>query len=760
MDLNTFGSFFKSDYMPHGHCYLWQPHILWTNVVSDFLIAAAYFSLPIAIMMFSVKRKDIGYNAIFLLFSLFILFCGITHVIGIFTIWHGIYGVHGVSKAITALVSVVTAMYVYKLLPTALEFPTLSQFKDVKGKLHAEVETRSLLEAELENKKLVNFVLNSIPLSTLLLDEHQNIVFYNQTFLDEFKGTYNELDNTNRLANYVKFNESDNKLVEEFLVTSPETSHQLSLNAVTISKGEPIEVVFEQTVFEDQQVILVTIKNLAEMSQIKTELVESHQRLERAISATEDGIWEWNVETGDVQYSPKLMEIIGKKGVEAPTFNDWFSHIHEDYKDKVKGAIDKHFETREKYIVEYLGIDRKQNYSWFVAIGDSIFDDAGNPIVMSGSLRNIDLTKRLEKLNRENQGFINAIYEGSSHAIWVLKVEDDNDFIFEQYNEAACNWTGIAPEQIIGKRLSKLSGTVFPEEVASKLHENYFNCATQKNKLDYIEELSITGAKAWYKTTLYPILNSEQQVIKIVGTAIDVTNEQVLLAKLKESNDYLERFAFAASHDLQEPLRKIMAFSQLLKERLKSYIENDEDANYEFSRLSNSANRMRVMIDDILKLSRINTSKLSLTKCKLSDILNEVSDTLSAKIKESNTIIKLDNAEVELYVDPTLTALLFQNIVSNAIKFQSKDVQPCIEFSVEDTEQYVSISCKDNGIGISQEFVTQIFEPFRRLHTIAEYEGSGIGLALCQQIMKVHGGSIRCESALGEGSCFTIVFNK
>jgi hypothetical protein len=112
-----FGSYFRGDYMPHGHCYLWQPHILWVNVISDLIIAAAYFSIPIALMVFIRNRPDIEHRAVFILFSAFILLCGITHLMGIWTIWQGVYGLHGIAKFTTAVVSMITAFSLYKLMP-------------------------------------------------------------------------------------------------------------------------------------------------------------------------------------------------------------------------------------------------------------------------------------------------------------------------------------------------------------------------------------------------------------------------------------------------------------------------------------------------------------------------------------------------------------------------------------------------------------------------------------------------------------------
>lgn len=891
MELNTFGSFFSGSYMPHGHCYLWQPHILWTNVISDFLIAVAYFSLPIAIMLFSSKRKDIGYNKVFILFSLFILFCGITHVISIFTIWHGIYGIHGVSKAITALVSILTAIYVYKLIPQALLMPTLDQFEETKKQLVAEQANVTALEFELTNQKFVKFVLDGLPVSTLVLNNKHQVIFFNQTFINEFQPLIEGETTSSSIFELVELQGDTFTKVSLFL-NKEDTETNAKLTVLTSLKTKedvevPIELMLNKSEFEGDSAVLMTIKNLTEMSQVKLELVESHQRLERAISATEDGIWEWDVKRSLVNYSPKLMELIGKAEIESPTFEDWFTHIHPDFRDKVQEAIKEHFSTQEIYSVEYLGLDKEGKYRWFASIGNTSFNEQGEPEIMSGSLRNIELTKNLEKLNQEKSEFLDVIFKGSSHAIWVMSVQRGNEFCYEEFNPTACNWTSTEREEVIGRTLGELTPNILPLELATRLREYYLECVRSHEKVGYIDTIPLNGSNLWFSATLYPILDEHGNVTKIVGTAlditlqkeseleleknkhflekifdstvcglylydlkehtntkvnqrytdllgynmdelnsvddfqalfhpddrekvlqhiakvvasesgqlmsltyrfmhkeghwvwchsldcivkydsegqaermlgtfVDVTEQTVLLQKLKESNEYLERFAFVASHDLQEPLRKIIAFSGLLSHRIKPLLQDDSEAEFQLERLNNAAHRMQSMIKDILKLSRINTTASKIVECNLNIIIDDVKDQLSELVKQYNAEIIVEGGSDDFYADPSLMAQLFQNLIGNAIKFSTPNVLPEIVIKIEKLDTCVEISCQDNGIGIEEDYLQHIFEPFRRLHSISEYSGSGIGLAICQQVMKVHGGTIECQSQKGQGSLFIL----
>ena len=137
---------FRGDFMPHGHCYLWTPEILWLNVVSDIVISLAYFTIPLAIYYFVKQRSDIKFKGIFTLFSLFILCCGITHLVSIWVIWQGYYGVHGISKGITAVVSLATVLYIIKEMPLALKLPTPAQLLDAQDAVNKEKLERIKLE--------------------------------------------------------------------------------------------------------------------------------------------------------------------------------------------------------------------------------------------------------------------------------------------------------------------------------------------------------------------------------------------------------------------------------------------------------------------------------------------------------------------------------------------------------------------------------------------------------------------------------------
>jgi len=219
--------------------------------------------------------------------------------------------------------------------------------------------------------------------------------------------------------------------------------------------------------------------------------------------------------------------------------------------------------------------------------------------------------------------------------------------------------------------------------------------------------------------------------------------------ELKSKNKELEEFAYIASHDLQEPLRTISSFSQLLERQYKDRI--DEKADRYLRYISEASTRMRDLVKSLLDYSRLGKDKKrEKVDCNL--MLQEVQKDISALIaKTHTTIIQDDLPVIESYA--LEFRLLFQNLISNGIKFRKKDVSPKIEISVSNEDGW-TFAVRDNGIGIPEEHQEKIFSIFQRLHPRKLFEGSGIGLAHCQKIVNLHGGKIWVESIPKKGSTF------
>lgn len=236
-------------------------------------------------------------------------------------------------------------------------------------------------------------------------------------------------------------------------------------------------------------------------------------------------------------------------------------------------------------------------------------------------------------------------------------------------------------------------------------------------------------------------------------------NQQAV--ELKNSNAELEQFAYVASHDLQEPLRKIRAFGDRLQSKCGDTL--DEQGRDYVTRMQSAAGRMQKLIESLLTFSRVSSNKQPLVPVDLNEVSQEVISDLETRIQESGGTVRILDLPT-LDADPIQIHQLLQNLIGNGIKYRHEDTAPVIEVSAEITAHggvaggsSCRIQVRDNGIGFDPEFADQIFGIFQRLHGRGEYEGTGVGLAICRKIAERHGGTISAEGRPGEGATFTVV---
>lgn len=247
--------------------------------------------------------------------------------------------------------------------------------------------------------------------------------------------------------------------------------------------------------------------------------------------------------------------------------------------------------------------------------------------------------------------------------------------------------------------------------------------------------------------------------IKMSGTAQDVTVLKENEARLQKYSQELEyknketaQFSYIASHDLQEPLRTITNYINLFDTDYKRQF--DENANLYIKFISGAATRMQTLIHDLLEYNRLgNDAKMEMVDCNV--LLTEIKQNLSAAIEENNVTLNISKLPVIEGYHSRLNSL-FQNLISNAIKFRKIDVDPIIDINAENKGKDWLFTISDNGIGIEKEYYDRIFKLFQKLHPRNEYQGTGIGLAQCKKIVELRGGKIWVESQLGIGSTFYV----
>ncbi len=304
---------------------------------------------------------------------------------------------------------------------------------------------------------------------------------------------------------------------------------------------------------------------------------------------------------------------------------------------------------------------------------------------------------------------------------------------------------------------------------------------------------SLTGEYIWHLVSATPLRNAEQEVMQWTGFLADIHVQKVIeqtlrdneelrqnksqlessqqqltdnIGELNRSNNELSQFAYVASHDLQEPLRKIQAFSTMLTEQYSPAL--DANAQDIIRRMQSATSRMQELIRGLLAYSRLNMEKPTFHKVSLSMLLTEVQSDLETTIRGRDAQIQVDALPV-VQGNGLQLRQLFQNLLSNALKFTPADRAPVMHVKirtvsasqmpapgVNSSDNYLEISVVDNGIGFDDKYVDRIFNLFQRLHGRAEYVGTGIGLAICKKVVDNHGGYLTARSRPGQGATFLV----
>ncbi|MBW8686780.1 ATP-binding protein [Chitinophaga rhizophila] len=283
-----------------------------------------------------------------------------------------------------------------------------------------------------------------------------------------------------------------------------------------------------------------------------------------------------------------------------------------------------------------------------------------------------------------------------------------------------------------------------------------------------------TGEFIWHLVSLTPVMSETANISYWTGSMVDIHAHKVMeqtlrdnkelqetkllleekVKELNRSNQELEQFAYAASHDLQEPLRKIVFYSDYLN---KHYAEQtDERGKLYFGNMMSASQRMTQLIHDLLNFSRIYRENLHLVKTDLNIIASEAMNDLDLAIKAKHARVEVISLPV-LSVYPMQMRQLFQNLLSNAIKFSDEQRSPVVKvYAKENAEQQIQLIFEDNGVGFEEKYLDKMFSLFQRLHSREKYAGTGIGLAMCKKIVDLHNGSITASSQPGIGAKFIV----
>jgi PAS domain S-box-containing protein len=519
------------------------------------------------------------------------------------------------------------------------------------------------------------------------------------------------------------------------------------------------------------------IQDVTERQELIEELIHNERLYKQAQSISHMGNWSWDTDTDEMIWSDEMYQIyeLDEKIDHVALL---VTRVHLDDRQEITETIDNTLKTLEPYDMNYRIVLPDGRIKTLNAKGRVI---GQNKKQLIGTLQDITIQKVYEKQLNEYKDFIEKITNVAPSLIRSYNI-NTGEYLF--VNNAFETLLGYPPSRLTEGGLSFITSLVHPDD-REQLLEQSAKTLKQVNSEPRPAVESVTeykyrlrnskGEYRWFQTyeTIFE-RNESGDIETVINISIDITDKETAERDLHKkniqlqfSNKNLEEYAYVVSHDLKEPLRKIATFSDRIRMTQQTTLTNESKVYLD--KIITSVERMQKMIGDLLSVSTITGNK-AYQPSDLNILLTEGMQPLDHKIEESNATVESDILPV-ISVVPSQFRQLFQNLLGNSLKFgrtntpvnvkithQFLEPDAVLGLHVQKANKYLKLSMEDNGIGFDNEYGAKIFEIFQRLHGKTEYEGTGIGLAICKKIMENHGGVIYASGEVGEGATFTMIF--
>ena len=505
------------------------------------------------------------------------------------------------------------------------------------------------------------------------------------------------------------------------------------------------------------------------------ELQISKKKLDETSSIARVGGWELDLKKNEMYWSDLVKQIHEVDPDYHPTLQDRINFYVPEAVPLISKALQNAINDGEPFDIELQLFTARKNLKWIRIVGKA-YRENDEIVKIGGMFQDINERKlaEIESLRKSEQlQLLSNELENIIDSIPGLVFYKDTKNRYIRVNKYICDAHKMSKKQLEGLSLNDL----YPRGQAQAYYEDDLQVIRSRQSKINIDE---PWGDRWVSTSKIPYLNETGEVIGVIGVSMDVTerklaeeelkkhrdhleelvNERTMeldnaIIGLKRSNQELEQFAYVASHDLQEPLRMVSSYTQLLERRYKDQL--DQDARDFIFFAVDGANRMQHLINDLLDYSRVTSRGKPFAKLDLSTVLGHAIANLQKKVEETGALIVNDDLPF-VYGDEVQLVRVFQNLLDNAMKFRGTD-PPRINVSAKTFDDKIQISITDNGIGIDKIYSDRVFTIFQRLHTKIEYPGTGIGLAICKRTIERHGGKIWFESEPGKGTTFYFTLN-
>lgn len=466
--------------------------------------------------------------------------------------------------------------------------------------------------------------------------------------------------------------------------------------------------------------------------------------------------------SGELQVNDAFCSILGYSADELNNLK-WQDFTHPDDFELTENIIKSHLageKESSRFIKRYI---KKDGSTVWADVSTSLrHDKSGKALYFMTTINDITDLKLAEEILRNDEKRLRDILESLPQLFWTCRFDGPCDYLSRQW----IDYTGI-PE-------SEQLGYGWLEQLHPDDREKTISDWSEKVKTGDIFDIEFRirrkdGEYHWFKTRAVPMRSQDCKIIKWLGSNTDIDSirkaeEQLInysknleesviqrTNQLESANKELEAFSYSVSHDLRAPLRSVHGFTKIL---LENYFENlDEEGKRICTIISSSASQMSELIDDLLNFSRIGRSTMKMSLLNMHELVSPISSELLAQ--QNNSSIKLVIGKLyKVRGDLALMKHVWYNLISNAIKYSSKENFPEILISSWKEKNMIIYAVKDNGVGFDMQYSNKLFGVFQRLHSETEFEGNGVGLAIVQRIVKRHGGMVWAEAETGKGATF------
>lgn len=649
--------------------------------------------------------------------------------------------------------------------------------RDVEGKpLRMIGALRDYTERKLSEEKLRvseenrSLIMNAALDAIIWINTEGNITFWNPQATQIFGWSEAEVMHKD-LSSFIipaMYHKAHNDGMKKFLSTGHGSALNKLLNLTAVNKDGvtfPIEITIIPIKQKEEEFFCAFVRDITERKKAEDSIRISNERYDLVAKATNDYIWDWDISSNEVtRIGDGFKTLFGYENTdENSVVGFWDELIHPNDLDRVKRSQqEKFYSTNESYWeIEYQFLKADGTYAHVYDKGYIIRDRTDKPLRMIGATQDVSqLKEKINEITRIKQN-LDSLINTTNDRIWSINSQYQIIASNSANNEYLYKETGI--------QINEGDLLVNPTANFKKTAEikGYYDRALQGESFNIEEDAFSTedNEQRYSVVSFSPIVDNFQQIAGVACYAKDITDIkksgqrlnqlnielQDQAEELAASNAELERFAYVASHDLQEPLRMVTGFLKLLEKQYKDNIDENSSKYIHFA--VDGADRMKKLILDLLEYSRVSTNKELVSDVNMSEVLNDVLQIMDAKIKELPCNIRFNQLPILKAANRTQMFQLLQNLISNALKYHSDS--PCeIVIEASEQEQDWLFKIKDNGVGFDPQFAERVFVIFQRLHNKSEYSGTGIGLSICKKIVERHGGKIWAVSEKGKGSTF------